>query len=202
MMKRLNADTKKELTLYFYKISPNQLFSRKSSLLDVGISLFSHPVARALSSAPQSLTSVFGMGTGGPSVWERVDPLRHRHQLKAMSFCGSPNWARTSDIMINSHALSLTYIHTSNRIILQLFQSAFIMRLWVLSKCAFVYLVHLTRFVYSTSGCNRCEFILLKSEFIIAICTYAVKRLRGDKLLISRIHQNTDFVSFADRYFA
>ena len=37
---------------------------------------------------------------------------------------------------------------------------------------------------------------------MLAICTYAVKRLRGDKLLISRIHQNTDFVSFADRYFA
>ena len=24
---------------------------------------------------------------------------------------GSPNWARTSDIMINSHALSTVYIH-------------------------------------------------------------------------------------------
>ena len=55
MMKRLNADTKKELTLYFYKISPNEL-------------LISHLVAKALSSAPQSLTSVFGMGTGGPSA--------------------------------------------------------------------------------------------------------------------------------------
>ena len=29
-----------------------------------------------------------------------------------MSLCfGSPNWARTSDIMINSHALSTVYIH-------------------------------------------------------------------------------------------
>ena len=34
----------------------------------VGISLFSHIVANALSSAPLSLTSVFGMGTGGPSA--------------------------------------------------------------------------------------------------------------------------------------
>ena len=38
------------------------------ALYRVGISLFSHPVARALFSAPQSLTSVFGMGTGGPSA--------------------------------------------------------------------------------------------------------------------------------------
>ena len=36
--------------------------------IDVGISLFSHLVAKALFSAPQSLTSVFGMGTGGPSA--------------------------------------------------------------------------------------------------------------------------------------
>ena len=69
MMKRLNADKKKELTLYFYKISPNKYFTKeKSSLLGVGISLFSHLVAKALFSAPQSLTSVFGMGTGGPSA--------------------------------------------------------------------------------------------------------------------------------------
>ncbi len=48
---------------------------QKSALLDkgklatsIGISLFSHLVAKALSSAPLSLTSVFGMGTGGPSA--------------------------------------------------------------------------------------------------------------------------------------
>ena len=48
---------------------------QKSTSLDkgklatsIGISLFSHLVAKALSSAPQSLTSVFGMGTGGPSA--------------------------------------------------------------------------------------------------------------------------------------
>ena len=34
----------------------------------VGVFLFSHLVAKALSSALQSLTSVFGMGTGGPSA--------------------------------------------------------------------------------------------------------------------------------------
>ena len=48
---------------------------QKSALLDkgklatsIGISLFSHLVAKALFSAPLSLTSVFGMGTGGPSA--------------------------------------------------------------------------------------------------------------------------------------
>ena len=35
--------------------------------LCVGIDLFSRPVARQVSSALVSLTSVFGMGTGGPS---------------------------------------------------------------------------------------------------------------------------------------
>ena len=33
---------------------------------NVGIDLFSQPVARQVFSAPHSLTSVFGMGTGGP----------------------------------------------------------------------------------------------------------------------------------------
>ena len=33
---------------------------------EVGIDLFSRSVARQVSSAPHSLTSVFGMGTGGP----------------------------------------------------------------------------------------------------------------------------------------
>ena len=45
----------------------NYLYKKKLTT-SIGISLFSHPVARALSSAPQSLTSVFGMGTGGPSA--------------------------------------------------------------------------------------------------------------------------------------
>ena len=37
------------------------------SLVCVGIDLFSRAVASQVSSALQSLTSVFGMGTGGPS---------------------------------------------------------------------------------------------------------------------------------------
>ena len=39
------------------------------SLPGVGIELFSHTVARGVSSPLQSLTSVFGMGTGGPSAF-------------------------------------------------------------------------------------------------------------------------------------
>ena len=40
---------------------------RDPGLICVGIDLFFRPVARQVFSAPVSLTSVFGMGTGGPS---------------------------------------------------------------------------------------------------------------------------------------
>ena len=40
----------------------------RSPLVCVGISLFSRAVTSQVSSAPLSLTSVFGMGTGGPSA--------------------------------------------------------------------------------------------------------------------------------------
>ena len=39
---------------------------RLPMLRDVGIDLFSRLVAKQVFSAPHSLTSVFGMGTGGP----------------------------------------------------------------------------------------------------------------------------------------
>ena len=58
---------------------------KKYSLSSVGIFLFSQPVARLLFSALQGLTSVL--------------------LLIVSILFGSPNWARTSDIMINSHAL-------------------------------------------------------------------------------------------------
>ena len=81
------------------------LINKRTSLSGVGIFLFSHSVARALSSALQGLTSVFGMGTGGPR-WERVDPLRHQHQLLIMRFLfGSPSWTRTNDNSVNSRVL-------------------------------------------------------------------------------------------------
>ena len=51
--------------LFYAKI--NQIL-QEYSLSDVGVFLFLHLVAKALSSAPLSLTSVVGMGTGGPSA--------------------------------------------------------------------------------------------------------------------------------------
>ena len=73
------------------------MLQKKKSATSIGISLFSHLVAKALFSALQGLTSVFGMGTGGPPASSTP--------TDCSEFYGSPNWARTSDIMINSHAL-------------------------------------------------------------------------------------------------
>ena len=47
-----------------YLILPE--FSIKQIQENVGIDLFSRLVAKQVFSAPHSLTSVFGMGTGGP----------------------------------------------------------------------------------------------------------------------------------------
>ena len=47
----------------------------------VGIDLFSRSVARQVSSALQSLTSVFGMGTGGPSALETPTAFLVRKRL-------------------------------------------------------------------------------------------------------------------------
>ena len=50
------------------------------SVLCVGIELFSHTVARIVSSPLQSLTSVFGMGTGGPSAFVTPTSLQFPHR--------------------------------------------------------------------------------------------------------------------------
>ena len=47
--------------------------------------LSSRAVARQVLSAQASLTSVFGMGTGGPSEWEQVDPRCNQYQLLWMA---------------------------------------------------------------------------------------------------------------------
>ena len=60
----------------------------------VGISLFSHLVAKALFSAPQSLTSVFGMGTGGPSA--SSTPTMH---FSSGDSCGNRPKALPSDLI-------------------------------------------------------------------------------------------------------
>ena len=58
----------------------------------VGIELFSRAASRQVSSPLQSLTSVFGMGTGGPSA------------LKTLT-CGAPSGIRTRDPLIKSQLL-------------------------------------------------------------------------------------------------
>ena len=49
------------------RFRPNKRNHQSGSSVCVGINLFSRSVARQVSSAPASLTSVFEMGTGGPS---------------------------------------------------------------------------------------------------------------------------------------
>ena len=54
-----------------YRLSYGGIYSKTPDwvyLLCVGISLFSRAVTSQVFSAPLSLTSVFGMGTGGPSA--------------------------------------------------------------------------------------------------------------------------------------
>ena len=51
---------------FFVSLKGRSLQALTCKLLYVGIDLFSRYVAVQVSSAPHSLTSVFGMGTGGP----------------------------------------------------------------------------------------------------------------------------------------
>ena len=50
----------------------------RSAILGVGFDLSSRTVASEVLSALQSLTSVFGMGTGGPSALRKPTSFRHR----------------------------------------------------------------------------------------------------------------------------
>ena len=77
---------------YGHILQSPSIWVKKYSLSDVGIFLFSHLVAKALSSALQGLTSVFGMETGGPpaSSITNVD--------SEYSFC-LPNRTQTRDII-------------------------------------------------------------------------------------------------------
>ena len=99
-----------EARMNMVRKTAKQFYIKKYSLSDVGIFLFSHLVAKALSSALQGLTSVFGKcglrkaplfgeRTSDGAIRERiarsalnersprgrgVDPLRHQHQLLIM----------------------------------------------------------------------------------------------------------------------
>ena len=59
---------RRESTGFFYLKTHLSRFYKniKNPLQSIGVFLFSQPVAGQLSSALQGLTSVFGMGTGGP----------------------------------------------------------------------------------------------------------------------------------------
>ena len=52
---------------YKYKQAKRKSTLRKQDALDVSVDLFSRAAARQVFSALKSLTTVFGMGTGGPS---------------------------------------------------------------------------------------------------------------------------------------
>ena len=90
-----------EARMLMVRKTAKQFYIKKYSLSNVGIFLFSHPVARALSSALQGLTSVFGMGTGGP-------PASSTPTVDSEYSFGSPSWTRTNDNSVNSRVLSHT----------------------------------------------------------------------------------------------
>ena len=105
-----------EARMNMVRKTAKQFFIKKYSLSNVGIFLFSHPVAGALFSALQGLTSVFGKcglrkaplfgeRTSDEAIRERiarsalnersprgrgVDPLRHQHQLLIVSILLAP----------------------------------------------------------------------------------------------------------------
>ena len=107
------------LRLWAHTAIADCFWIKKYSLSSVGIFLFSHLVAKALFSALQGLTSVFGRSglrkaplfgerTRDGAIRERiarsalnersprergVDPLRHQHQLLIVTSFGSPSWA-------------------------------------------------------------------------------------------------------------
>ena len=86
---------------------------------DVGIDLSSRSVSRQVLSALVSLTSVFGMGTGGPSPLKTptafgTHQILHYYALIVKSFfkgkrisspCGTPSGTRTLDTLIKSQVL-------------------------------------------------------------------------------------------------
>ena len=68
------------------------------SFFCVGLDLFSRTASRRVSSAPHSLTSVFGMGTGGPHALWALTELVHLQGLEPWTHwlrvnC-STNWAK------------------------------------------------------------------------------------------------------------
>ena len=93
-----------------------KVWSSRPDLICVGIDLSSQSVARQVFSALVSLTSVFGMGTGGPSPLKTPTAfglhqiLQYLIALVKGNFCeaephGTPSGTRTLDTLIKSQVL-------------------------------------------------------------------------------------------------
>ena len=72
------------------------------SVFCVGIDLFSRTVSRQVSSALHSLTSVFGMGTGGPCAFITLTLYT---AISRYISNGAPSGIRTRDPLIKSQLL-------------------------------------------------------------------------------------------------
>ena len=72
------------------------------SVFCVGIDLFSRTVSRQVSSALHSLTSVFGMGTGGPCAFVTLTLYT---AISRYISNGAPSGIRTRDPLIKSQLL-------------------------------------------------------------------------------------------------
>ena len=70
----------------------------------VGLDLLFRLVSKQVSSARQSLTSVFGMGTGGPSEVETLTKISSAVSCDLI-FIGAPSGIRTRDPLIKSQLL-------------------------------------------------------------------------------------------------
>ena len=81
-------------------------------LREAGIYLFSQAVSSQLSSAQVSLTSVFGMGTGGPSpqstptIYMLTAELKTLAQSTQHKMCGDPYRIRTDVNGVRGHCLN------------------------------------------------------------------------------------------------
>ena len=67
--KEQSVNRKQNVNIIFNEINKKKIkpYSKRVRLRDVSVDLFSRAAARQVFSALKSLTTVFGMGTGGPS---------------------------------------------------------------------------------------------------------------------------------------
>ena len=95
--------------LWFYSIAPPTLVWSERELPATLLKAAESLKARWIPSAENCPQDLFPGADLRARLWFLFyvsQKNNEQHKLLAISF-GSPNWARTSDIMINSHALSL-----------------------------------------------------------------------------------------------